>query len=125
MNTLLRLWFAALSLLLAYAWTAIVGDPGGDGYALILKPAPSSFHSVGHLEVQDWERQLRTGELPPWLSSGSFVTLARGNDEEGTPSWMWLYGVFGLATFGALAAAVAASARAALRSIRPSRGQRG
>lgn len=124
MNMQLRLWSAAFVLLVLYAWTAVVSYPGGDDYSLVLKPAPSIFHSVEHLEVRDWNRRLSTGKLPRWLATGSYVTLARGSDESGVPGWIWLYRLFALATFSALAAALAASARAALRVARTSRGGR-
>jgi len=113
----MRTSIVAALLLLTYSWTALVRWPGGDEYSLVLKPFPSAFHTVPHLEERDWNRRIGSGELPTWLATGSYVTLAASGDELETPAWFWIYTGFCLLASGALLAAIAASLKALWQGI--------
>ena len=78
-------------LLLAHSFTAIIVEPGGFGYQLVIKPYPSLLKSIPGMEERAWERAVASGEIPEWVATERYVVIGSGSAELRTQLWEHLY----------------------------------
>ena len=71
--------------------TAVVGEAGGSGYELVIKPYPSLTKSIPNMEERDRDRLEKNGEIPNWVLKKQYIPVAYGDFESGTSIWEWLY----------------------------------
>jgi hypothetical protein len=113
------LYISTALLLLMHSFTAIIGEPGGLGYQLVIKPYPSLLKVVPGMEELAWERAVASGKIPEWVAARRYVAIGSGDAELHKQPWEPLYLVsFPLTALCALAslACMLRSAVAALRS---------
>ena len=101
-------------LLLLHSCTAIIGEPSGLDYRLVLKPYPSMLKVVPGMEERAWNRAVATGEIPEWVAARRYVVIGTGSAEMKTQPWEYAY----RASFPITALCLLGSLVVAFRSIR-------
>jgi hypothetical protein len=99
-------------LLLMHSFTAVIGEAGGLGYQLVIKPYPSLLKSIPGMEERAWERAVASGEIPGWVAARRYVVIGSGSAELQTRFWEHLY----LLSFALTALCTLASLAFVLRS---------
>ncbi|MDQ1593230.1 MAG: hypothetical protein QOG71_3857 [Pyrinomonadaceae bacterium] len=105
-------------LLLAYFFTAIIGEPGDFGYQLVIKPYPSLLKSVPNMEERAWERAVASGEIPEWVAARRYVVIGSGSAELRTRLWERLHILFVLFTFLCTLTSLAFILRSSMAALR-------
>jgi hypothetical protein len=105
-------------LLLAYFFTAIIGEPGDFGYQLVIKPYPSLLKSVPNMEERAWERAVASGEIPEWVAARRYLVIGSGSAELRTQLWERLYILFVLFTFLCTLTSLAFILRSSIAALR-------
>ena len=85
-------------LLFAQSMTAVIGEPGGLGYELVIKPYPSLLKSVPGMEVSGWAAAISSGDIPEWVVKRTYLSIGFGDAELQPQLWERLYGFFMLLT---------------------------
>jgi hypothetical protein len=85
------LYITTALLLLMHSFTAIIGEPGGFGYQLVIKPYPSLLKVVPGMEERAWERAVASGEIPEWVAARRYVAIGSGDAELQKQPWEPLY----------------------------------
>lgn len=78
-------------LLLMHSFTALIGEAGGLGYQLVIKPYPSLLKSIPGMEERAWERAVASVEIPEWVAARRYVAIANGSAEDKRRLWETLY----------------------------------
>lgn len=86
-----NLYILTALLLLMHSFTAIIGEAGGLGYQLVIKPYPSLLKSIPGMEERAWERAVASGEIPAWVAAQRYVVIGSGSAEMQTQLWERLY----------------------------------
>lgn len=93
-----NLYILTALLLLMQSFTAVIGEAGGFGYQLVIKPYPSLLKSIPGMEERAWERAVASGEIPEWVAARRYVVIGSGDAESKTQFWEHLYILFFLLT---------------------------
>lgn len=87
-----RILFTLTAMLLVmHSFTAIIGEPGGLGYQLVIKPYPSLLKSIPGMEERAWDRAVASGEIPQWVAARRYVVIGSGDAELQKQPWEFLY----------------------------------
>jgi hypothetical protein len=105
-------------LLLIYSFTALIGEAGGFGYQLVIKPYPSLLKSIPNMEEGAWERAVASGEIPEWVVARRYVVIGSGSAELKTQPWEYLNVLFVLLTALCTLASLAFILRSSIAALR-------
>ena len=87
-------------LLLFQSMFALIGEPGGPGYELVIKPYPSVLKSIPNMEERGWAKSVESGDIPEWVVKKKYLAIAVGDFESKKQLWEYAYICLGLLTFG-------------------------
>jgi hypothetical protein len=85
------LYIITALLLLMHSFTAVIGEPDGLGYRLVIKPYPSLLKSIPGMEERAWNRAVASGEIPEWVAARRYVAIGSGDAELQKQPWEPLY----------------------------------
>ena len=87
-------------LLLFQSMFALIGEPGGPGYELVIKPYPSLLKSIPNMEERGWAKSVESGDIPEWVVKKKYLAIAVGDFESKKQLWEYAYIFLGLLNFG-------------------------
>ncbi len=73
-----------------HLWTGLVHQQGGFGFELVIKPWPMLAPRFGGGENNAWQRE-NPGKPEPWWLRGDYLSLAKGDWEDGDSDWWLVY----------------------------------
>lgn len=101
------IYLATFILLTIFLWTDRIGEAGGFGYRLVLKPYPSLPLMIPNMEETGWNDAVAAGSVPQWVVREKYFELAYGDMESPARPWECVYsGLIMLTPLMALLSAV-------------------